>query len=58
VCSGQLISDTTIGFFSAMFRSKTPGDRLPRTEFIREFLHDKACTVIKAIAPCGLIIAA
>jgi hypothetical protein len=31
-CSGQVISDTTIGFFAAMFRSKTEGGRLPNTE--------------------------
>lgn len=34
-CSGQVISDTTIGFFAALFRSKTEGDRLPNTECIR-----------------------
>ena len=35
VCSGQVISDTTIGFFAALFRSKTEGDRLPNTECMR-----------------------
>lgn len=34
-CSGQLISDTAIGFLAAMFRSKTAGGRLPNTELIR-----------------------
>ena len=34
-CSGQVISDTTIGFFAALFRSKTEGDRLPNTECMR-----------------------
>jgi hypothetical protein len=34
-CSGQVISDTTIDSFAAMFRSKTVGGRLPRTEFSR-----------------------
>ncbi len=38
LCSGQLITDTTIGFFAAMFRSKTAGDRLPNTEFKRSQL--------------------
>ena len=35
ICSGQLISDTAIGFLAAMFRSKTAGGRLPNTELIR-----------------------
>ena len=34
-CSGQVMSDTTIGFFAALFRSKTEGDRLPNTECMR-----------------------
>ena len=38
VCSGQAISDTAIGSFSALFRSKTAGDRLPNTELIRSLL--------------------
>ena len=38
MCSGQLITDTTIGFFAAMFRSKMAGDRLPNTEFKRSQL--------------------
>jgi len=37
-CSGQVISDTTIDSFAAMFRSKTVGGRLPRTEFSRSQL--------------------
>ncbi len=32
-CSGQVNSDTTIGFFTAMFCSKTDGGTLPNTEF-------------------------
>ena len=35
VCSGQVISDTSIGFFSAIFCSKTAGGRLPNTECTR-----------------------
>jgi hypothetical protein len=34
-CSGQVISDTTIGFVAVLFRSKTEGNRLPNTECIR-----------------------
>ncbi len=37
-CSGQVISNTTIGCFTAMVRSKTAGDRLPNTELIRSLL--------------------
>ena len=37
-CSGQGISDTTIGFLAAMFRSKTEGGRLPNTECRRSQL--------------------
>lgn len=38
LCGGQVISDTAIGFFAAMFRSKTAGGRLPNTEFSRSLL--------------------
>ena len=38
LCGGQLISDTAIGLFSAMFRSKTAGGRLPNTELSRSLL--------------------
>ena len=37
-CSGELISGTKIGLFAAMFRSKTAGGRLPKTEFKRSRL--------------------
>jgi len=37
-CSGQVLSDTTIGFFAATFRSYTDGDRLPKTECSRSLL--------------------
>lgn len=37
-CDGQVIPDTTIGFFAAMFRSKTEGGRLPSTECNRSVL--------------------
>ena len=38
LCGGQVISDTSIGFVSAIFRSKTEGGRLPRTECRRSLL--------------------
>ena len=31
-CSDQVNSDTTIGFFTVLFRSKAEGDRLANTE--------------------------
>lgn len=38
VCSGQVISDTSISLFSAIFCSNTAGGRLPNTECIRSQL--------------------